>query len=113
MEEGERISIINDAGLQIQRLHNIWNEVRHARETGNLEKAKDKLDSAEVELHVDTKGDKIKDINKNIALHYRKFTKDSRMKLYKLLINKEKLLREIQDGAGKGGKYRDEDEDDF
>ncbi len=109
--DDKKISEFNEAGLQIQRLHNAWCDCRRNREAGNLLKVKWILDSIEVELNVDIiRGehlDKIKEINKTLSE-----VKDMN-EFYSATMDKEKLLREVQDSSGKGGKYKDPDEDSY
>ena len=116
MEEDKKLSQYNEAGFQIQRLHNIWLDTRLAREKGNLKQVRWKLDSAEVELsedideHDEGKKDeekfskKLEKINENIGTT----SKEKEItNFYINLMKKEKLLRKIQNKAGKGAKYRD------
>jgi hypothetical protein len=108
-EEQEKTSKYNEAVNQIIRLNNIWVDCRRFREGGLLEKYKWVLDSAEVELTIDIKKEhrkKLKELNSKIE-------KALGRKLYLFLIRKEKLLRLIQEKAGKGGTYIDPEEDNW
>ena len=139
MEEAKLISEFNEAGYQIQRLHNIWLACRVAKEKGNLKDYKLLLDSAKIELNNDLeKKDSVKHNFKerlekldDVIEEYSSFVfissgninnlnpklKDIfyRMReiLYKKLQKKEELIREIQEAAGKGGKYHDFEEEGF
>jgi len=106
----------NEASFQIQRLHNIWLDARRHRENGSLQKYKWVLDSAEIELTTDIvkKG---KEINPEHSKALKKVNEDiekaKARALYVALMEKEKLLRQIQDAAGKGGVYENPDEDEM
>ena len=108
MEETKLISEYNEAGNQILRLHNIWLDCRRYREAGSLGKYKWALDSAEIELTLDIldKQTELDTLNTKIVTNFG-------VKLYINLMKKEKLLRQIQDQAGKGGKYKDPNEDEM
>lgn len=126
MEEsgGDRlVSEFNEAKFQIFRLHNTWVETKNLREQGKLLQVKWKLDSAAIELWTDAerldeekKEEKNKwvvrlqkiddDINKAIS-------NKSLKEVYFSLLEKEKLLRSLQNAAGKGAKYRPDDYDDM
>lgn len=121
-------SQFNDAVTQIGRLDRIWGECRSYRERGFLIKWKFRLDSAAIELSYDiTKCDteKNKDYRGQVdkldtqileterGIIISKYKADGFKALYELLVRKEILLREVQEVAGKGGKYVDEDEDAF
>jgi len=124
MEEEEKlISQFNDAILQIQRLDEIWKECRRCREKGLLLVWKWKLDSAELELNDDaerldgnkednekktTFATKINNADREILIAQKKKDWTS---FYLKLFEKEKILRSIQNSAGKGGKLKPEDDD--
>ena len=111
MQESKKISEFNEAGLQIQRLHNSWLDIARFRERGDFYAARWKLDTIEAELNNDIVRqefvDEMKELNESI------FNEVSKLEVYKLLLKKEKLLRRVQDKAGKGGKYKDPDEDGY
>jgi hypothetical protein len=127
MEEGnQEISEFNESALQIQRIHNHLVALATARENGNFNKVKWILDSIENELFYDaekisnTKEDYVKQLNdideKIEALgisRNQKETYDNLCKLYKTLIEKERLLRRIQQISGKGSRYKDSDDDEM
>jgi hypothetical protein len=118
-----RISEFNEAAFQIQRLHSIWVECKMRRQLGDLPGIRTALDSASIELWVDAiKIDdrekkengfqkKINAVDKEIEYVIEKKDITSLKNLYKLLIIKEKLLRQLQEEAGKGGKTKLEDDD--
>ena len=106
----QKISRFNAAALKIMNLNNIWNDSRYHREQGNLVKVRWILDSAEMELGVDIqkfkRSKEVDDVNNKI--------KDSKgLKLYESLVEKETILRNVEDQAGKGATYGDPDEDDM
>lgn len=117
------ISEFNEAKFQIIRLHNIWVHLRELREKGNLTKAKDVLDSAEIELCTDAKrlDESIKKEENKYSYKLNKLTneiisslaKNNQSETYKKIKEKEMLLRILQQDAGKGGKLREEEEDWF
>ncbi|UCD21007.1 MAG: hypothetical protein JSW08_00450 [archaeon] len=117
MEYERTTSEFNEAQLQIYRLHNIWLECRVARSIGDLVKYKWKLLDAEVELWNDAKRvDKqqkttyVKKLNElNEEINPSK-TEEDLKKIFNKLIDKEKVLRALQDAAGKGAKYTVQDE---
>jgi len=119
-----RISEFNEAAFQIQRLHSIWVECKTRRQNGDLYGLRYSLDTAAIELWVDAV--KIDERNKDIEKGYQKKIgeidqeideaiekKDvtSLKILYKLFTKKEKILRQLQEDAGKGGKSKLEDDD--
>lgn len=121
MEEYSKpISKFNSGVLQIQRLHNIWSMVRSSRESGNYRRTKDLLDSAWIELAYDASNfdendeTKFKSQIEQFDNDYEKYVKErNRNEIYKLLVNKEILLRTIQERAGKGSRYVDPDDDEI
>lgn len=122
-EEEKLISEFNEAGFQISRLHNLYLKSQFLRERGRLIHCKWILDSIEVELWNDAKrldGDKMKEEDKESYVSKIKKVDDELdkiikekeyVKLYLKLIEKEKLLKEIQDAAGKGARYKPADDD--
>lgn len=118
----------NEASFQIMRLNEIWVACRRSREKGNLESVRWILDSAELELCNDVKrvdgsnnegfGFKLKEVNKKIedCLKVSSKTEDIKKKFsdyYAALKEKESLLREVQEAAGKGTKLKSSDEDEM
>jgi hypothetical protein len=118
-----RISEFNEAVFQIQRLNSIWIECKLRRQRGDIPGVMTALDNAAIELWVDAA--KIDSRDKNEVGYQKKITaldkemeyvieqKDikSLRNLYKLEIIKEKLLRQLQEDAGKGGKTKLEDDE--
>jgi len=114
------MSEINDAGLQILRLHDMWREARRHRESGQLIKWRWVLDSCAVELNndalrIDDENKKkfafIKAINNVDGEISKTVTRRDYFELYRLLLSKEKILRQVQEHAGKGSKLRSEEDD--
>jgi len=115
-------SDFNEAKNQIMRLGNSWNQFSSAMLSGNfmgdkganwvLDNVFGELSTDAEKQDADTKEEiekyeiKIKKINKLIG-EYR----DDEVKLYKILRMKEKILRRLQDVAGKGARYSYADED--
>lgn len=112
-----KTSLFKDAVGQIQRLNSVWIRVTHHRENGNLGQARWVLDSAYTELSYDVeklkkenKGDfqkELNDLEKNIS---KAFRDKNRAEQYDLLVKKEVILRKVQELAGKGSKWTDEEE---
>lgn len=120
MVEEQLISEFNEAKFQILRLHNLWTESKQYRTSGDLKNCRWVLDSAEVELEVDIeKLDENKDNNYREQLDkIEKNLEQSKKhlqvgKFYTCLIEKEKLLRKIQNEAGKGGRYKNPSDDEM
>jgi len=118
MEEEKLISEFNEAKFQIFRLHNIWLDCRFYRENGLLEQYRWKLDSAEIELSEDIK--RLSNKNNPYTTKFKKLNKEidkvfldekNINKQHHYLKQKEILLRDIQDKAGKGARRKPEDED--
>jgi DNA repair ATPase RecN len=120
METDKKISEFNEAVLQIQRLNEIWISCRKNRKTGNLAQWKWELDQAEDELYRDAERldkenknsdfiDQLNTINKKVDIKIEDL-KRGKVKIdqyYKDLREKERLLRKLQDQAGKGSKLKD------
>jgi len=130
MEEPRQVSEYNENAFQISRLHNHWMEVARYREKGMLQQVRWKLDSIEIELKLDAKEDeinKLDEINKNIKeidirISNLKKNKDlteddlrnlPNILLYDLLKQKEEILRDVRQKAGKGTTYKDLDADEM
>jgi len=115
------ISEFNEAKFQIYRLHNLWQEAKHHRESGNLVHLRWTLDSAAIELSHDAKklDGNLKDDKEGYVFKVEELNSEinsavqngNLSKLYLKLVEKEKLLREIQEESGKGGRYKQEDSD--
>lgn len=117
--EERLISEFNEAKFQIYRLHNIWVECRYLREKGKLISWRWRLDTAMIELWNDAERldgnsekkyytTKLRNLNKEVA---EKLKEKNLEKLYNKLMEKEIFLREIQEKAGKGAKFRPADDD--
>lgn len=138
MEEESNVSSkYNEAINQITRLHNIWLSCAASKEQGNITKYEILLRNAESELKYDIKllsdgleenhesnyMTKVKKNNIQIrqsnnfilktSLEETKVFQSAAISMkWSLLIQKEELLREIQEEAGKGGVRINPAEDD-
>ena len=120
MGEDKIISEFNESMFQIQRLHNIWLDCETLSRKGNFSDWNWKLNSAKKELNWDAKEldnkedsnylNKLEELDKQIFLA---LIKRLRGTLYKLLTEKEMLLRTIQQECGKGARYKSAEEDDW
>lgn len=134
MVDDKTTSAFNEGMLQIQRLDNIWRDLRTNREAGRLEKCKWILDSAEIELSEDiyiedgedeekTKKSEsytsqLTKINNELEGYKDGDQKKEKKTLkasetYLLLRKKEKFLRRIQRLSGKGAKRKPIDDDEI
>ena len=108
-------SQFNGAVSQLMRLDAMFQAARSNREKGNLLDLRWVLDSIEVELSCDIsrveEGKYRQELHKINKLTDLTFIKGFPRARYNLLILKEKLLRKIQDTAGKGSKLIDEDDE--
>lgn len=138
-EEKRQVSEYNENALQIIRLNNLWIDYYRYMEAGSYGRVKEKLESIETELLYDAKQlernnvgkyhTQLKNINDDIEKIPNKlkileknddsiFKEDSRERiyyafLYNPLRKKARLLKEIQQEAGKGARYKDPDEDEM
>ncbi len=113
-------SDFNQAKYEILRLDESWNKCKALIRAGNLMDWNYELDNIFGELSSDaekqdedkdeikTYSHKIKELNKLAAEN-----QNDNPKLYKILRMKERILRRLQDAAGKGSKRSSEDEDDI
>jgi len=118
--EDKLTSDYNEAAFQISRLQNIKLQCENARSSGSLIKYKWKLQSFEIELCADVERlDEDEDEEKlysakidkiNIEIEKAEESKNLR-EMFNYLIKKEKLLRSIQEAAGKGSRLRPQDDD--
>lgn len=136
MEEKKEISVYNEAVQQVMRIGNHWVEIAKLRERGKLNRVKFKLDSVEAEfkydilhtLKADGYEEKLKNVNQKIreaSIRLSQYIKKHgqvemeilenvyNQHLYEPLIEKEELLREIQQKSGKGSSYKGTDEEDM
>lgn len=119
-EQKNMISNFNDAKLQIFRLNNAWERYATSIRQGNLVKADWDLDEIYGELCIDEEYEdedkkeperfatKIAAVNHLVAKN-----KTDSARLYLTLKMKERLLRRLQDKAGKGAKRSSDDDDDI
>ena len=114
------ISEFNEAAFQIQRLNFIWISCTRFACEGNLKDWNWRLDRAYVELWndmIDCDGQEQSEKKESFYQKFEKIKKDiskdkyDRSKFYGLLMEKEQLLRNLQEDAGKGGKKKNLDED--
>lgn len=115
------VSDFNEAKFQIIRLNIIWIDLRTARESGKLHKAKDILDSAQIELATDAArlDESIKEEKEKYSSRISTVSKEiidalikkDNIEAYNKLKEKEVLLRILQEKAGKGGKFSDEEDE--
>lgn len=119
-EEKKLISDFNEAKLQILRLHGLWSDCHRLSCSGKLTLWNWKLDRVYVELTNDMWDEDKEKKSKKPESFYQRILKVNDdiskeevvgKKLYKLLTEKEMILRELQNAAGKGGRKREEDAD--
>ena len=110
-ENDVKLSEYNDASLSILRLHETWIIAETFANSGNLYGWKYRLDSVWRELYVDVLRSKNKEniIKRNNELMKLISKAKTRATLYFALHKRHEFLREVQDLAGKAGKYSDED----
>jgi len=122
-EKKDLISDFNEAKLQVLRLNNSWERFSTAIRTGRFmgEKGANwELDDIYGELSHD---EELKDVNKEEKQKYSyKINKlneliaeyrNDEIRLYKILRMKARILKRLQDEAGKGSKRSAEDEDEI
>ena len=114
-EEIKQISKYNEAGLQIMRLNDLWLRAEFYASRGLLIKWKFTLDSIWRELYADAlRHENKKGIIKNNIKLKKTISKGKTINiLYDSLNERHQYLKEIQDMFGKGGRYVDEDSEDF
>jgi hypothetical protein len=120
--EEQKISQYNQAIKEVDRLDEYWGAVSRCRKQGNLIGYKWALLDVELELIED-----VERLDKNIndeskfELRFKKLDKEilyyeikrNSVNLFLSLVEKEKLLRLLENRAGKGGKLKDIDEDEM
>lgn len=119
-EKNELKSDFNEGKLQIYRLNNSWERFQDRIRKGLLEAANWELDDIFGELSTDAEN-KDKDLQEKEKYSYKikKLSgllinnKNNGDSTYKILRLKEKVLRRLQDTAGKGSKRSSSDEDDI
>ncbi len=114
-EQSSEISQYNEASLQILRLHEFWLKAEQYSNRGILIKWKFILDSIYRELSsdIDKMNDSKEIIKRDIEIRKKIAQANKSSILYHLLDQRHRLLKEIQDKAGKGSKYIDPDNEDF
>lgn len=116
MQENQ-VSEFNENANKIQRLHNYWLEIAKARHRGNFGDARWLLDTVESELKYEAKRiDKANDTKYVADLKEINTKLNNTRKLflvYRLILEKEELLREVQQEIGMGTTYKDPDEDEM
>lgn len=116
---GGQTSQYNDATLSIMRLHEHWVECEHYSKNGNLTKWKWKLDAIWRELSPDVirlvKSGRpgTEDLIQDNEKFKWKISRCKKEHQYKYLDQRHQFLRSIQDLAGKGGKYVDQNPEAF
>ena len=109
------LSEFNEAGLQIMRLHDCWNDCKSYIKNGKYDKWKWVLDAIWVELYPDVihskKGDGyIKQYN---LCNKRIIISNNKNQLYFALVKKQEFLKKLQDDVGKGSKRSQTYSDNF
>lgn len=114
-------SKLNDAWLQIERLHNSWLKCNMAIRTGDFKTWKWELDILWLELYSDVM--RLKDepgeidwSKENMKLKsniINAFTTKIPEKMYNALFERHEMLKHLQYAAGKSGAYYDAGAQDF
>lgn len=114
-EEANQISKYNDAGLSIQRLHDMWIACKHYIRTGRLHSWKTELDNIWLELYPDILRQKnsTETIKTNLRYMEKIAMSKKRTELFFNIFKRHEFLRGLQDLAGKAGIYVDENEEGF
>lgn len=114
------VSDFNEAGFQIQRLHEIWTSCNYLASHGRLIDWNWKLDRAFIELTKDMDDEDGKEESEKEESYYQKIlaidkeilqNQKSRRNQYRCLIRKEQMLRRLQEACGKGSKKKTEGAD--
>lgn len=114
------VSEFNEAGYQIQRLHFLYTLCNNFAIKGEFKEWNWRLDRIAIELSTDMidedgieKSEKLDSFYQRLKLINEDISKswNNKEKLYQFLMQKECLLRLLQNKAGKGSKKREEDED--
>ncbi len=114
-EETKQISRYNDAFYSINRLHDSWLRCKTYIRRGNFRDLKYELDIVWLELYTDVlrQHDKQDIIKKNKDIMNQISNATTKSYLFYLLKKRYEFLREIQDTAGKGNVYVDENSEGF
>lgn len=117
MSEEDRTSKYNEAGLQIQRLHNLWLKIGEVTRQGNADLISWKylLDDVWRELIADVlnQADKDNIIKQNELLKKLIALSKTPEVLYYSLDKRHQFLKFLQDRVGKGGSYQDDSAEDM
>lgn len=118
--DNRQISEFNEAIFQLKRVNHHFEKLASYRDNGYVERMMPVLDSLEIEFTFDAEKlsdetdvdyvGKLKEINDKI---FEAMKNKKRDLFYLHMLEKEKLLRKIQQISGKGGKYKDPYDDDF
>jgi len=112
MNEEDRTSKYNEAGLQIQRLHNLWLKINEVTRQGNADLISWKylLDDVWRELIADVQNQSNKKdiIKENNLLKKLISLSSSNQTMYSALDRRHQFLKVLQDKVGKGGAYQDD-----
>lgn len=108
------VSEYNEAGYQIARLNSLWTLSNNYARSGQLEKWKWILDRIWVELSADAKKKDetkyFKEVKRlNLIIGKAKISSE----LYNALQDKEIFLRSLQEDVGKGGKRKEQFDEDW
>lgn len=114
IDNSNEVSKYNEAGLQIQRLHFSWLQIKYYAKNGNFRDWFFALDDIWRELIADVEQrlpdcEEIK--NKHRELRNRKCK--TKKEAYEALDERHCFLKVIQDRVGKGGSYQDSNADEF
>lgn len=114
-QEGILKSKYNEAGYQILRLHELWNNCERFAHSGDLQKWHWALDSIWRELYADVlkQPEELGLIEENKGLRNTIQNAKTPREKYEALNERHLFLKKIQDMAGKGGIYSDGTEEDF
>ncbi len=111
--DSQQVSKINEAGFQIQRLHNYWLLAENNANQGQLEKWKFRLDTIWRELAADVERgeDTVKRKEQNRELVSNIINSESKATKYQALQERHMFLKMIQDKSGKGALWYDPESD--
>lgn len=114
-EDTKQISKYNDAFLSISRLNESWLRCNRFMKTGNFQSWKFELDIIWLELFPDIlrQSDKQMLFKKNDEQRVLLSKSKNKEQLFFRLMKRHEFMRMIQDKAGKGGVYVDENEEGF
>jgi len=112
------LSKYNEAALQIQRLHNLSNEIKQCANSGDFWGWFFRLDRYWEELYADAKkrtDDPAGTLKQHKYLRLKALiaANENRTEWYNSLIKRTEFMKELQDKVGKGGIYEDESEKGF